>query len=47
MMLVAITIFKGKFDVCDAHNIIGRCNFVRNAFIYSFGTQHGDYRQTT
>ena len=42
---VTITIFKGKFNLCNAHNTIGSCNFVQNAILCSFGIQHADYKQ--
>ena len=43
IMLVVITVFKGKFNLGNAHNTIGSCNFVEVASLCSVGIQLADY----
>ena len=44
MMLVTISTFKGKFNLCKAYNTIEGCNFVKK---YCFYVDKASSLQTT
>ena len=43
MMLVTISTFKGKFNLCNTYNTIEGCNFVKMLLLCSLGSQHANY----